>query len=97
LKNLRKIYLWETAATADGVKTLHAALYRAAEAERLRLQIAAIEHTRDALRVEIVANVATGPAASEAEPPKQMTIADIMRSIHAKRVIAVKRCTLQSE
>jgi hypothetical protein len=82
LKNLRKIYLWETAVTAEGVKTLHAALYRAAEAERLRLQIAALEHTRDALRVEIVANVPTGPAASEAEAPKQMTIADIMRSIH---------------
>jgi hypothetical protein len=82
LKNLRKIYLWETAVTSDGVKTLHAALYRAAEAERLRLQIAALEHTRDALRVEIVANVATGPAATEAEAPKQMSIADIMRAIH---------------
>ncbi len=82
LKNLRRIYLWETAVTADGVKTLHAALYRAAEAERLRLQIAALEHTRDALRLEIVADVATGPTASEAEAPKQMTIADIMRSIH---------------
>lgn len=82
LKSLRKIYLWETAVTADGVKTLHAALYRAAEAERLRLQIAALEHARDALRVEIVADVATGPAASEAEAPKQMTIADIMRAIH---------------
>lgn len=82
LQNLRKIYLWDTAVTAEGVNALHAALYRAPEAERLRLQIAALEHARDALRVEIVADVATGPAASEAEAPKQMTVADIMRSIH---------------
>lgn len=82
LKALRKIYLWDTAVTADGAKALHAALYRAPEAERLRLQMAALEHARDALRVEIVANVATGPAATEAEAPKQMTIADIMRAIH---------------
>ncbi|MBL9200625.1 MAG: hypothetical protein JNL39_08970 [Opitutaceae bacterium] len=82
LKALRKIYLWDTAVTADGVKTLHAALYRAAEAERLRLQIAALEHARDALRVEIVANVPTGPAATEAGPPVRMTIADIMKAIH---------------
>ena len=82
LKALRKIYLWDTAVTADGVKALQAALHRAGEAERLRLQIAALEHTRDALRVEIVANVATGPAASEAAAPAQMTIADIMKAIH---------------
>ncbi len=82
LKSLQKIYLWDTAVTADGVSALQAALYRAAEADRLRLQIAALEHARDALRIEIVANVATGPAASEAEAPKQMTISDIMKSIH---------------
>ncbi|MDP3069496.1 MAG: c-type cytochrome domain-containing protein [Opitutaceae bacterium] len=82
LKALRKIYLWETAVTAEGVKTLQASLYRAAEAERLRLQIAALEHTRDALRVEIVANASTGPEASEAEAPKGMTIAEIMKAIH---------------
>ena len=82
LKTLQKVFLWDTAVTADGVTALQAALYRSAEAERLRLQIAALEHTRDALRVEIVANVTTGPTASEAEAPKQMTIADIMKSIH---------------
>jgi Planctomycete cytochrome C/Leucine Rich repeat len=82
LTSLKKVNLWDTAVTAEGVGALHAALYRAGEAERLRLQIAALEHARDALRVEIVANVATGPAASEAEAPKQMTIADIMKSIH---------------
>lgn len=82
LKALRKIYLWDTAVTSDGVKALQAALYRAPEAERLRLQIAALEHARDALRIEIVANVATGPAASEAGAAPQMTIADIMRAIH---------------
>ena len=82
LKSLQKIYLWDTAVTADGVTGLQAALYRAAEAERLRVKIAALVHQRDALRVEVIANVATGPAASEAEAPAQMTIADIMRSIH---------------
>jgi Planctomycete cytochrome C len=82
LKALQKIYLWDTAVTADGVSGLQAALYRAAEAERLRMKIAALVHQRDALRVEVIANVATGPSASEAEAPVQMTIADIMRSIH---------------
>ncbi|MEY2880903.1 MAG: hypothetical protein RLZZ15_3283 [Verrucomicrobiota bacterium] len=82
LTALKKLNLWDTAVTAEGVGALHTALYRAGEAERLRLQIAALEHARDALRVEIVANVTTGPAASEAEAPKQMTIADIMKSIH---------------
>ncbi len=82
LKALQKVFLWDTAVSADGVAALQSALYRSAEAERLRLQIAALEHTRDALRVEIVANVTTGPTASEAEAPKQMTIGDIMKSIH---------------
>lgn len=82
LKTLQKVFLWDTAVTADGVTALQSALYRSAEAERLRLQIAALEHARDALRIEIVANITTGPAVSEAEAPKQMTIADIMKSIH---------------
>lgn len=82
LKTLQKVFLWDTAVTADGVAALQTALYRSAEAERLRLQIAALEHTRDALRVEIVANITTGPTASEVEAPKQMTIAEIMKSIH---------------
>ena len=82
LKPLQKVYLWETAVTADGVTGLHTALYRAAEAERLRLKIAALVHQRDALRVEIIANIAAAPVAAEAEAPTQMTIADIMRSIH---------------
>jgi len=82
LKSLQKIYLWDTAVTADGVSGLQAALYRAAEAERLRVKIAALVHARDALRVEIIANVSTGPATSEAEAPAQMTIGDIMKSIH---------------
>lgn len=82
LKALQKIYLWDTAVTAEGVTSLHAALYRAPEAESLRLKMAALAHARDALRVEVIANVATGPVASEAEAPQKMTIADIMQSIH---------------
>lgn len=82
LKSLQKIYLWDTAVTAEGVTGLQAARYPAAEAESMRLKIAALAHARDALRVEVIVNVATGPVASEAEAPKQMTIADIMQSIH---------------
>lgn len=56
-----------------------------ADVERLRLQIAALEHARVALRIEIIANIAPGPVASEAEAPKPMKIADIMKSIHEGR------------
>jgi len=81
LKTLQKVFLWDTAVTADGVAALQTALYRSAEAERLRLQIAALEHTRDALRVEIVANITTGPSASEAEALKQMTIGNEVNGV----------------
>ncbi len=87
LKSLKKVYLWDTAVTAEAVEALQKTLYRAAEAERLRLQIADLEHAHDALRVNVVANVTTGPTTTgptttEAVAPKETTIADIMNLVH---------------
>lgn len=82
IKALRKIYLADTAVTAEAARTLHSALYPATTAERLRKQIATLEHARDALRVEVFANPAAEPAAAEAEAPPAMTISTIMKSIH---------------
>lgn len=82
LKALRKIYLADTAVTAEAVKRLHSDLYPAAAADRLRKQIANLEHARDALRVEVFANPAAEAVAAEAEAPPAMSISTIMKSIH---------------